>query len=89
MASRARVPRGAAVCVRRAMDDAMEGMMAQDTTTKGETSAFRAAEKAYKRDGKRPYLGLSEQQLNGLLDFEECAPPLLYAALACMQELRA
>ena len=60
----------------------MEGMMAQDTTTKGETSAFRAAEKAYKRDGKRPYLGLSEQQLNGLLDFEECAPPLPNAALA-------
>ena len=39
------------------------------------TSAYRIAEKAYKRDGKRPNAGLSEEQLKDLLDFDECALP--------------
>ena len=37
------------------------------------TTPFRVAEKWYKRDGKNPNDGLSNEQLRDLLDFDECA----------------
>ena len=35
-------------------------------------SAYRAAEKAYRRDGKRPAAGLTDEQQRCLLDVDEC-----------------
>ena len=42
-------------------------------------SAFKVAEKSYKRDGRDPHRGLTQEQLTNLIDFDECvlscAPP--------------
>ena len=44
-------------------------------STATSASAFRAAEKRFKRDGQRPNRGLTEEQLADLLDPDECVPP--------------